>query len=206
MVRGGSSRDRGRAASDTRRELRCILCYKLMNPADIDDAIRTLAAARRLPGAHLQRWLALDAPGRARFLELAESLRMRTGQIVNALEALEEIAVREQTSVAEILRREEIVRISSGPAAAPARASALLKTIGAIRFPQLKKMQARLRSEIAALKMPNGISVALPIELGSDELTVSIVVRSGGELARLLKVLDEKEPALARIIDLLGGS
>ena len=66
-------------------------------------------------------------------------------------------------------------------------------------------MQDELRAEVSALKLPRGISIDLPKELGSDELTVSIRVRSGAELAHLLETLDQKRAGLTRIIEMLGG-
>jgi hypothetical protein len=45
----------------------------------------------------------------------------------------------------------------------------------------------------------------LPKDLGSDELTVSLRVRSGAELAHLLDALDRSRSGLTRIIEMLGG-
>jgi hypothetical protein len=75
----------------------------------------------------------------------------------------------------------------------------------ALRYPLLKKMQEQLRSEVSALKLPRGISIDLPKDLGSDELTVSLRVRSAIELAKLLDLLDQSRPGLTRIIEMLGG-
>ena len=66
-------------------------------------------------------------------------------------------------------------------------------------------MQEQLRSEISALKLPRGISLDLPKELGSDELTVSLHVRSAADLTHLLETLDQKRAELTRIIEMLGG-
>jgi hypothetical protein len=66
-------------------------------------------------------------------------------------------------------------------------------------------MQERLRAEIAALKLPRGISLDLPKELGSDELTVSLRVRSAGELDKLVGALNRSSTGIARIVELLGG-
>jgi len=57
-----------------------------------DEAIRKWAAARHLPEAHLDRWLALAPEDRSALMELAEALRLRTGQLLTAFELLEEIA------------------------------------------------------------------------------------------------------------------
>jgi len=173
--------------------------------ADIDQQIRTIAAERRLPASHLARWLAMDAPSRAAMLDFARTLRLRTGQLVTALDTLDEITVRERVTIASVLDRPEIRRIANGAGSTPSRASALLEALRAVRYPLLKKMQEQLRSEVSALKLPRGISIDLPQELGSDELTVSLRVRNAAELANLLDALDRKRSDLTRIIEMLGG-
>jgi hypothetical protein len=176
-----------------------------MNADEIDAQIHVLAAERRLPQSHLDRWLAMDPLSRAAMLNIARALRLRTGQLVTALDIVEEISVRDQMTVAAILDRLEIRRIVDGSGSAPSRASALLEALRTLRYPLLKRMQDELRSEVSALKLPRGISIDLPKELGSDELTVSLRVRSGAELAHLLDALDRSRSGLTRIIEMLGG-
>jgi len=172
---------------------------------EIDAQIRKLAAERRLPSSHLDRWLAMDQPSRDAMLEVARTLRLRTGQLVSALDTLDEIAVREHVTVAAILSRAEILRIAGGPGSAPSRASALVEELRTLRYPRLKKMQQLLRAEVSALMLPRGISLDLPKDLGSDEVTVSLRVRSGAELSHLLDALDQKRTGITRIIEKLGG-
>ena len=176
-----------------------------MKADGIDADIRMLAEDRRLPAAHLERWLAIDEVSRGGLLELARNVRFRTGQLVTALDLLEEIAVRERITVAEVLERDVIRRIADGPGSGPARASALIDALRKIRFPRLRAMQERLRAEVAALKLPRGISVDLPKELGSDELTVSLRVRSANDLGRLIAALNQSSAGLVRIVEMLGG-
>ena len=71
-----------------------------MTADEMDTQIRMLAAERRLPPSHLARWLAMDPASRAAMLEFARVIRLRTGQLMTALETLEEIAVRERVTVA----------------------------------------------------------------------------------------------------------
>jgi hypothetical protein len=171
----------------------------------IDAEIRILAAERRLPGAHLDRLLAMDEQSRAKFLECARTLRMRTGQIVAALDLLDEIAVREGTSPAAVLDRQEITSAISKHRSGPARASAFVEALRSIRFPQLREIQARLAAEIDSLKLPRGISVVLPDELASDELTVSLKAQTGAEFARLMESLEERKNEIMLLIEKLGG-
>ena len=164
-----------------------------------------LAEDRRLPATHLERWLSFDDASRGEFLALARKVRFRTGQLVTALELLEEIAVRERITVAEVLSRDEIRRVADGSGSGPARASSFIEALRKIRFPRLRAMQERLRAEVAALKLPRGISVDLPKELGSDELTVSLRVRSADDLGRLVAALNRSSAGLARIVEMIGG-
>ena len=176
-----------------------------MNADETDTRIRMLAAERRLPASHLARWLAMDPASRAAMLDIACVIRLRTGQLMTALETLEEIAVRERVTVAGVLDRAEIRRIAGGAGSAPSRASALLEALRTLRYPLLKRMQEQIGAEISALKLPRGVSIVLPKELASDEFTVSLRVRSAAELARLLEALDRSRPGLARIIEMLAG-
>ncbi|HVA80894.1 MAG TPA: hypothetical protein VNF29_08205 [Candidatus Binataceae bacterium] len=173
---------------------------------NLDDAIRALAAARRLPESHLARWLAMDEQSRSVFLELAGAIRLRTGQIVQALELLGEIAVREGKTSAEILAAPELARISARAGSAPEQARAFIDALRAIRFPRLRQAAERLEREIAALRLPRGISIVLPRELGSDVLTICLEVAREADLERALAVLADRRAAIARIAVMLGGS
>ena len=176
-----------------------------MSADEIDAQIRALAEARRLPPGHLMRWLAMDEASRSSLVHVALTLRLRTGQLLTALDTLDEIAVREHVTIAELLDRPEIRRIAKAPGSAPSRASALLEALRTLRYPRLKKMQAQLRAEVSALKLPRSISLDLPTDLGSDELTVSLRVRSADELAHLIEALEQNRTGLTRIIEMLGG-
>lgn len=176
-----------------------------MNPHRTDDAIRALGCAHHVPDTQVARWLAMDEASRGAFLELAETLKLRTGQIVAALELLEEIAVRESAPAAAILARAEIRRAAAGKGSGPARAAAFLDALRAVRFPRLKRALERVSAELSALRLPPGISVVLPKDLGSDELVVRLSARTGRDLKRLIRALGEKGPGLVRIAGILGG-
>jgi hypothetical protein len=170
------------------------------------DAIRQWAAQRHLPEAHLRRWLALADQDRAALLELAEGLRLRTGQLVTTLELVEEIAVRESATIGMILVRPEIRRILDGTGSAPGRARALIDTLRAIRFPRLKRAADRLSVEIAELGLPHGVKVVLPRALSSDEVRVEISAHGAADLGRLIDSVARARAGLGRIADLIGGA
>ena len=169
---------------------------------ETDDAIRRWATLRHLPDAHLIRWLALAFEDRAALLGVAEGLHLRTGQLVSAFEAVEEIAVREHITIATIIANDEIRRIIDGTGSAPGRARELLDTLRAKRFPRLHRITTRLLNEIAALGLPGGIRVVLPRELSSDEVRIEICARGGAEMLRLIDVVANVRARLGRIADL----
>ena len=173
--------------------------------ASVECQIRGLAAERHLPAPHLEQWLGLDEPSRASFLEIARKLRLRTGQLLAALDMLAEIAVRERLDVAAILSKPSVARIVDGRGSAPARAHEFIEELRALRFPRLRAALDRIRTEVAALKLPRGARLVLPKQLGSDELTIELRVRSVAELEKFISTLGEKRAALARIIAMLGG-
>jgi hypothetical protein len=181
--------------------------------ATTDDTICRWAAERHLPDAHRRRWLALAHDDRAALLELAVTLRLRTGQFVAAFELIEEIALREREAnasiegaFAAIFARGEIRRILEGTGAAPGRARELIDTLRAIRFPRLKRTTDRLAAEIAALGLPRGVKVVLPKELSSNEVRIEISAQGGGELTRLIDSVAQARAGLERVADLIGGT
>jgi hypothetical protein len=180
--------------------------------ATIDDAIRRWAAERHLPDAHLRRWLALAYDDRTALLELAVTMRLRTGQFVTAFELIEEIALRKrdkdsiEEAFAAIFARGEIRRILEGSGSAPGRARELIDTLRAIRYPRLKRTRDRLAAEIAALGLPQGVKVLLPKELSSDEVRIEISAHGGGDLTRLIDAVAQARAGLERIAGLIGGA
>lgn len=177
-----------------------------MTAPETDKEIRALATARRLPDAHLKKWLRIEPDGRTALLDAARKLRLRTGQLAVALDLVWEIKVREGVGVDSILLRDNLHRLVEGQGAAPARASAFLAELRAIRFPGLGAAVRRLSEAISALGLPGGINVVLPRDLNSDELIIRLNVHSADELHRMIDVLTEKREALDHLIEMLGGS
>jgi hypothetical protein len=170
-----------------------------------DGVIRAIAADKRLPEVHLERWLAMDADSRAALLSSASALKFRTGQLATAIDLLDEIAVREKTSAAKVLGDPRARAIMDRLGSAPERARAMLEYLRAIRFPELGRTRTHLDADIAALKLPRGAQMALPRELASDEVTVTLRFRNAGDFDRMLAGLNDAKPGIAAILDKLGG-
>jgi hypothetical protein len=174
--------------------------------AETEAAIRRWAAAKHLPEPALARWLALDVAARGKLLALAQELHLRTAQLANTLELLDEIALREHRSVLSILKSDEVNTAAASGGSGPARASRMLGALRALRFPRLTRIRSELEARIHALRIPPNLRVRLPRELSSDELTLELRAASRAELDAGLKALERIGPDLARIVERLGGS
>ncbi len=176
-----------------------------MSEDDIGKTVRAWAEPRQLDRAHLERWLALDGYSAAAMLDAAARLRLRIGQLQGALEMLVEIALVDGIQVSAVLARAPLKRILEGAGPVPARARAFVDELRAMRFPRLGRALEQMKAEVAALKLPRTVAVALPKDLGSDELRIEIRVHSGTEFRDSLRVLKEKADDVERILELLGG-
>jgi hypothetical protein len=176
-----------------------------MSDDDMAKAVRAWAEQHHLDRAHLEQWLALDTDSAAAVLDAACCLRLRVGQLQGALGILEEIALVEGTQVSAVLARAPLKRILEGVGPAPARARAFVDELRVMRFPRLGQALELMKAEIAALDLPRMVTVALPKDLGSDELRIEIRVRSGTEFKESLRALADRAEGVERILDLLGG-
>jgi hypothetical protein len=168
-------------------------------------AIRACAESRHLSEAQTEKWLAMATPSRMALLDYTQRLNLRTGQLVAAIDLLDEIELREGVAPVQVLGREEVRRTCMLHGSGPWRAKAFLDTLRAIRFPRLKLAVEQLESEIAALELPRGVRVELPKDLGSDELVVRLSARTAANLENLIDALVAKKSAVVRIVKLIGG-
>jgi hypothetical protein len=176
-----------------------------MNSAEVDRRLRRWANAKALPPAYLQKWLAVGEPGRTQLLEIAESLKMHTGQFIAAFALIEEIAIREAQDVGEILACPSLSRVLNSAGSGPGRARALLDELRKLRYPRLKRAAERLAEEVAAIKLPAGIKIVLPRDLASDELRLEMVAHGSAEMERLLACLTAKSSVIVGLAAMLGG-
>jgi hypothetical protein len=168
-------------------------------------AIRACAANHHLDEAHTEKWLSMLTPSRMALLDITERLNLRTGQLTAAIDLLDEIEIREGASPAQTLGREEIRRACLAQGSGPWRAASFIEALRKIRFPRLREAVERLSAEVAALKLPSGIRVGLPKDLGSDEMTIHLSARTAQDVEKVIDALVEKKAGLVRIANLLGG-
>ncbi|HEV3112164.1 MAG TPA: hypothetical protein VGY99_16885 [Candidatus Binataceae bacterium] len=169
-------------------------------------AVRAWAMEHHVPEAAVGRWLALGEDDALAILAVAHELRLRTGQLLSALEMLAEIGVREGEGAAAVLARRELHAVIGRGGSRPERASAFIDKLRELRYPRLARTRAKLEAAVAAMRLPHGVALLLPKDLSSDELRIRVTVRSAAELEKLLAALAECREEIKALIEGLGGS
>lgn len=169
-------------------------------------AVQEWAAEHHVPQPALDRWLDMGETDALAILGVARDLRLRTGQLLSALEMLAEVGVRERESAASILARDELRPIIRGGGSRPERASALIDRLRELRYPRLARTRAKMEAAIAAMRLPQGLTVVLPKDLSSDEVMIRMTVRTAAELDKLSAALMEHREEIKALIEALGGS
>ncbi len=169
-------------------------------------AVRAWAIEHHVPESAVKRWLELGEADATAILALARDLRLRTGQLLSALEMLTEIAVREGQGAASVLARAELRGMLHGAGSRPERAAALIDKLRELRYPRLSRIRGKLEAAVAAMRLPRGLAVVLPKDLSSDELTIRLTVRTAAELEDFVEVLRERQEEIKALLETLGGS
>ena len=153
-----------------------------------------------------ERWIALGEPDAMAILAAARELRLRTGQLLSALEMLTDIGVRDGIGAAAILARPELRAALAGRGSRPEHASAFIDKLRELRYPRLSQTRTRLAAAVAAMCLPRGLAIVLPKDLSSDEVMIRLTVRTPAELDNLLAALCGRKEELKALFEALGGS
>ena len=167
--------------------------------------VRAWAIEHHVPESLTSPWLELGEADALAILTVAQELRLRTGQLLSALEMLAEIGVREGEGAARILARRELRAVIEGGGSRPERASAFIDKLRELRYPRLGQTRARLEAAVAAMRLPHRLTLVLPKDLSSDELMIRMTVRSAAELEKLTAALAERREEIKALIEALGG-
>jgi hypothetical protein len=168
--------------------------------------VRAWALEHHVPLAGVERWLELSETDALAILAVAQDLRLRTGQLLSALEMLAEIGVREGEGAARLLARDELRAAIRGGGSRPERASAFIEKLRELRYPRLARTRAKLEAAVTAMRLPRGLTVVLPKDLSSDELMIRVTARSAVELETLIAALGMHKEEIKAVIEALGGS
>ncbi len=172
----------------------------------LDESVERLASERHLPQRYVAAWRSWDARDQEALLRVARSLKLRTGQLMVAIELLPEVALQQGLAIAEFLGREELRHIIDGPGSAPQRAHAFIEALRTFRYPRLNRMLKALKDELKAAKLLPFVKVALPKELSCGELRIELRLTSQAQLDAALKVLADNRHVFLRMLRILDGT
>jgi hypothetical protein len=135
-------------------------------------------------------------------------LKVSENHLRDLMDWLEEISLRDQLSVAEILSRREMTSIQTDPRLGRAdKIKRIKENIRRLRFPRLAETEDALQRRIQELKLHPEVRLSVPAGLEGGNLRVEFHASSRDELRRLAaKIVEATDNELTRdIFALLSG-
>jgi hypothetical protein len=169
------------------------------------EQIVAYAQHKHLSAQTLGRWQVWREEDRAALLSLAEELQLGENHLRDFLDWLEEIVLRDGSTVCSLLARPELRRPLDAKLSRNDKLKAVKDALRKLRYPQLSRLEDNLRAAVKALDLGGRVRVSFPPAFEGDEVTVEITARNVKELdesvTRLQRQLDDG--ALQRVFDLL---
>jgi hypothetical protein len=135
-------------------------------------------------------------------------LKVSENHLRDLMEWLEEIALREQLTIEEILASQPIVDFASDPRLGRAdKLKRMKEEIRRRRFPRLTQTEDAIRARIRELKLHPEIRLMVPLGLEGGRLQVELSASSHDEFKRLVIKLAEvaTDNKIQQIFALLAG-
>jgi hypothetical protein len=170
--------------------------------------IRDYAAGKNFYPQTVERWLAWSEQDREGLFRVAHALKVSENHLRDLLDWLEEISLRDQVGIRDILSRHDIVHIQTDPRLGRAdKLKRIKEQIRRLRFPRLAETEDALRTRIQELKVHPEIRLKVPAGLERGKLHVEFSASSPDGLrqlaARLVEAADKE--LVKEIFALLSG-
>jgi hypothetical protein len=134
----------------------------------------------------LKRWLAWDEPAGDALFRLAIGLKVGENHLRDLMDWLEEIALRDQSTIEEILASKPITDIESDPRLGRAdKLKRVKEEFRRLRFPRLAQIESSIRVRIQELKLHPEIRLTVPPGLEGGRLRVELTASTPQELKKL---------------------
>lgn len=170
--------------------------------------IRQYGANRGFHPQTLERWLGWGPAARDALFRLAVDLKIGENHLRDLMDWLEEIALREQLTIEEILASKPVVDSASDPRLGRAdKVKRIKEEIRRRRFPRLAQTEDAIRARIHELKLYPDIRLRVPWGLEGGKLEVELSASSHDEFKRLvIKLADTvTDHRVREIFALLAG-
>ena len=173
-----------------------------------ESAIRGYGTSRGFHRQTVERWLAWEAADQESLQEIVVSLKVSENHLRDMMDCLEEISLRDNVKVREILGRPVLVSVKTDPRLGRAdKVKRIKEELRRWRFPRLAAVEESIRIKIQALKLPAEIRLRVPPGLEGGRIQVEFSAASAAELAELTSRLSAaaSTSSTAEIFDLLSG-
>ena len=176
--------------------------------ATLNEQARQIAAyaqRKRLSGTTLARWQAWPGTDRAALLFLLQDLQCGENHLKDLLDWLEEIAARDEQTIADILERRELRRARATPGSRNDKLKAVKTALRKIRYPRLTRLEENVRQAVKALDLGRAGQVSFPPDFEGDEVTVTLTARDVHALQDGLSQLQQRldDGRFQRVFDAL---
>jgi hypothetical protein len=174
-----------------------------------ETAIRDHAKARGFHTQTTERWLSWQPPDRTALAEIVFALKIGENHLRDIMDWLEEIALRDQAQIHELLSGKVVADITTDPRLGRAdKLKRVKEQVRRWRFPRLAEAEGAIRTKIQALKLHPGVRLSVPPGLEGGRVQVEFSAASHEELKQLTAKLSEAlEKAVAsEIFELLSGA
>jgi hypothetical protein len=170
--------------------------------------IRNYAQRKSFHPQTLERWLSWAEADRNALAEIAFALKMSENHLRDAMDWLEEIALRDQSTIHKVLRGKAITEIQTDPRLGRAdRVKRIKDQLRRMRFPRLAETEDAIQKKVQSLELKPEIRVSVPPGLEGGRIYVEISAASREELRRASKKLSDatENELTAEIFTLLSG-
>lgn len=172
----------------------------------VERDVRAYATERGFRGETIERWIRLSAEDGAALWELTRELRLGENQLRDLWEWAEEIAARDQRTLAATLAGDSLGAARRAPGGRHERLKAFKMSLRRLRFPSLARAEDRAAALIASLELPAGVRLSVPEFLEGDQVRAEIIASDAASLAAAARRLVDAatSPACEEIFELLS--
>ena len=166
------------------------------------------ARRKRLSATTLARWQARPATDRAALFSLLQDLQCGENHLKDLLDWFEEIAARDERTIADILEQRELRGARATPGSRHDKLKAVKTAVRKLRYPRLTRLEENVRQAVKALDLGRTGQVSFPSDFEGDEVRLTLTVRNVHELQDVLSRLRQRldDGRFQRVFDALDDA
>lgn len=160
--------------------------------SQLHEQITAYAHDKRLSPQTMGRWQAWGEKDHVALWVVVQELQLGENHLRDFLDWLEEITVRDGSTVRELLARADITQPLQSKLSRNDKLKAVKEAIRRIRYPRFSRLEEEVRAAVKALDLGNRIQLSFPPTLEGEEITVEIKARNPQELVDHLNRLQHR--------------